>query len=555
MKTKTLFLTALALMLSTLLTFQSAFAGAPQKPEPPVFQSMPCPDDIFPTTVLVDCGFVTVPENRSRANSRTIQVAAAIIRTPSAHPKRDPIVFLDGGPSFGAISPFALDAYFDGGDLAQNRDIILVDTRGTGYSQPRLGCPEFDQADEASFYAPPYAGSTFAAYFKQAVTDCRNRLTASGIDLSAYNSAESAADLDALRRALGYQEWNMLALSADGVLGLTYMRLYPEGIRSVVIDSGASLQHLWNIDYLRGINDQLERIFGGCRANHACNAAYPDVRKVFYDLIAELQAHPADISIPGLPGGPIVFHVDGVEFYIGVIQTIFPGDKNYPETIHFGLTQIWRAGHGELDEVVRESLEGTPEFDADSSFAQGKTMSYVCRDLVAFETRADFKRAARDVPALAPYFLDLDNTLPAGPPGCQIWNVGRAEPAQHMPLASSIPTLVLAGEYDGGVPAPIVRQIPETLSNSFYYEFPASAHLQLASYNIDSTCARAIAVQFLNKPKKKPDSHCMDSLKPFDFTPVSSVSAQPSGTIQSRRKPTNGHRFLRHTGSVSVFIH
>jgi pimeloyl-ACP methyl ester carboxylesterase len=141
--------------------------------------------------------------------------------------RQDPIVFLDGGPSFGAISSFAVDSYFGGAPYAQDRDVVLVDARGTGLSQPRLGCPEFDRATESTFYSKPFVGSSAVEDFSRAITACRDRLAAAGIDLPAYDSAESAADLDALRRALGYRQWNLFALSADGVLGLTYMRLFP----------------------------------------------------------------------------------------------------------------------------------------------------------------------------------------------------------------------------------------------------------------------------------------------------------------------------------------
>jgi len=515
--------TALVLVMSSTLNPQSVHAqsdASEHNSKANTFQSMPCPPDIFPDSVRVDCGFVTVPENRAHPNGRMIQVAAAVVHAPARHPKKDPIVFLDGGPSFGAISTFALDAYFAGASFIEDRDIILVDTRGTGLSQPRLGCPEFDEADESSFYSSPYVGSSFVEEMTQAVTDCHNRLTAVGIDLAAYNSAESAADIDALRRALGYKEWNLLAFSADGVLGLTYMRLYPDGIRSAIIDSGSSPQHLWNIDYYLGVNEEFERIFAGCAANSACNAAYPNLRKVFFDLVHQLRVDPVNISIPHFVGGPIVLHVDGVEFYLDTITNIFPGDLYSSDSIRPLLAEIWRSAHGQLAEVYRERFSGpAPVFDANSFVAMGKTMSYTCHDLIGFEKPADFEQTARDLPELAPFFLNPDAFLPMGPTGCPIWNVGRANEVQHQPVVSAIPTLVLAGEYDGAIPPLMVRQIPGTLPNSFYYEFAAGAHAQLASYNTASTCARSIATQFLDQPTKKPDSSCIAALPQFDFTP------------------------------------
>jgi pimeloyl-ACP methyl ester carboxylesterase len=497
-----------------------ASAGAP------VFRPGLCPPGVFDATVDVQCGSMTVPERRSRPDGRTITVAAAVVHAPSSPPKRDPIVFLDGGPSFGAISPFALGSYFSGAAFAENRDIVLVDTRGTGFARPRLGCPEFDRADVSSFYSKPFVGSSYVRDFSDAVVACHTRLSATGTDLSAYNSAESAADLNDLRRALGYRRWNLLAISADGVLGLTYMRLYPKGIRSAIIDSGQSVQHLGELDYLRGLTQELERVFAGCAANPACNATYPGIRTVFFSLVDDLQEHPRVIALPDFTPQPVKLRVAGVDFYLDALFELFPGDRFAPETIHSLLSEIWRSAHGQLDAVYRERLgTGPVTNNTDTFFAQGKTMSYVCRDIVGFITRDDLSNAARDIPALGPYFRDPNFGLPVGPTGCRIRSVGVADPAQHQPVRSRIPTLVLAGEYDGGVPPLIVRQIPPTLPNSFFYEFPAGAHLQLADYNVASPCARSIAGQFLDRPRRRPDATCLASVAPFDFTPPHALAA------------------------------
>ncbi len=192
---------------------------------------------VAPTTE-VDCGYVRVLENRAHSDGRHITVAAAVVRARARHPAADPIVFVDGGPSFGAISGFALGAYFAGAPYARDHDLILVDTRGTGFSRPKLACPELDQAELTAFYAGPAINSRSVPIYRDALHGCRYRLLARGIDLAAYDSAESAADLNDLRLALGVRRWNLLAISADGTLGLTYMRLFPQGIRSSIIDSG-----------------------------------------------------------------------------------------------------------------------------------------------------------------------------------------------------------------------------------------------------------------------------------------------------------------------------
>lgn len=249
------------------------------------------------------------------------------------------------------------------------------------------------------------------------------------------------------------------------------------------------------------------------------------------------------VAIPSFDPQPVKLRVDGVWFYYDALYGIFPGDRFEPEHIHDLLDEIWRAAHGDLATVMRERFGTGPlTDDSDNFLARGKTTSYVCHDVVGFITRADLEQAARDVPELAPEFLDSNFYLPDGPAGCRIWDVGVADRAQHRPVSSDIPTLVLAGEYDGGggVPPLITRQIPPTLPNSFFYEFPAGAHGQLADYNNASPCARSIAVQFLGAPARRPDSRCIASVAPLDFTPPSaarSTACRPSSPAGSRRRP------------------
>jgi pimeloyl-ACP methyl ester carboxylesterase len=497
--------------------FTLALAGVASSAPQAGFQAGPCPDAIFPSTLTVDCGTLAVPENRSDPHSRTIRFAAAIVHAPTAHPKADPIVFLDGGPSFGAINAFAMGTYFAGASYVQDRDVILVDTRGEGTSQPRLGCPELDQADYETFFAKPYIGSGFGPRFDDALRACRARLVGSGIDLSAYNSAETAADLEALRKALGIKLWNLWAISADGVAGLTYMRLYPNGIRSAVLDSPQSVQMAIDLDYLRGKVDLLEHVFAGCTANAACAASYPNLRGAFYDLVHQLQVHPVDVTVRFRGGSSIVVHVDGVELFYETFDGLFSGDfLNL-------FARLWRATHGHLQEFTRDDFgQDAPvraDFDTDPFIAQAKTLSYVCHDVVRFETQAQYDQAAADLPELAPDILDQYFSHPVGRAGCAIWNNGIAAPSQHQPVSSKIPTLITDGEFDLGVSPDIVRQIPPTLSQSFFFEFPAAFHLQLSGGNPVSDCARTIATQFLGSPTRRPDSSCIALLPEFDYTP------------------------------------
>ena len=521
------YLAAPAIIVSLLPALPSSSDEAPSPQSATSFVSTKCPRDVRADGRDIECGYVRVPENRDDPDGRMIKVAAAVLRAPSATTQPDPIVFLDGGPSFGAISSFAVDAYLAGADFAEDRDVILVDTRGTGTSTPRLGCPEFDVANVRSVYAGRRVDSQEVPIYHAALRHCRDRFTDRGIDLAAYNSAESAADLDALRLALGVDDWNLLALSADGTLALTYMRLYPEHIRSAVIDTGMSPQMQWILDYDRGLAEMLDSVFKGCHQNAACQARYPGVRHRFDRMVERLNSHPRIIELPDFRPEPVRVRLAGFNFYVDAAFFIFPGDRSTPPDIPHLFDFVWRATHGHLAKVYRQLIGNGPATNDHTNdfLAQGKSLSYLCHDQINFLTRNDLRDAADDVPAmrrryLAPNF-DLTEGAPGvlSPAGCKIWRVGRADPVQIEPVSSQIPTLVLAAEYDLGVPAFVVRDIGATLPNSYSYEFPASGHLVLASYNTASDCSRTIATAFLDTPTAEPDASCIADLPPFDFTP------------------------------------
>ncbi len=518
-------LVALGVLLVPTLSVTTAAGQLPDRARG-AFVKTGCPG-FFPASRHVDCGYVTVPEDRSRPGGRTIRVEAAVVRASSAHPAADPIVFVDGGPSFGAISPFALGGYFASWPFAHDRDIILVDTRGTGLSKPRLGCPELDVAQVKAVYAGPTIDSRAAEIYPPAITACWKRLVGEGIDPAAYTTAESAADLEALRRALGVPQWNVLAISADGMLGATYVRLFPDHVRSVVFDSGVPPQTIWGPDYDRGTALELQQVFRGCRAVPACRAKYPHVHRRLMRQVHRLAKHPALISIPDFKPHGITLELDGTGVFYDAMSMIYPGDTLTPSHLLDPLEYIWRISHGELGQVYRELFGTGPATNghADDYLAQGKTLSYACHDFINFITDKNLRAAARALPAEAPRYLgphfDLGHgfAIPVSPAGCREWPVGRAPHWQHQPLRSAVPALVLAGEYDASIPPYVAHGMVRRLSHGYYYEMPASSHLQLEVHTNGHGCARAIAAAFLTDPTTAPDSSCLASVPPADFTP------------------------------------
>ncbi|MBK7895873.1 MAG: alpha/beta fold hydrolase [Anaerolineaceae bacterium] len=233
------------------------------------FQFTDCP---FNASGDIECGFLTVPEDRSSASSPTIELAVAIVAAPDGA-TAPPIVYLAGGPGGSGIDDYIADPEGWEMPFLQNRDLILLDQRGTGFSEPSLDCPEFAEADEQD---NPDAL-------------CFDRLTSEGINLMAYNTQENAADVEALRQALGIEAWDLLGISYGTRLALEVMRNHPAGIRAVILDSPFPPNADTPVDEVYSFTDALAELVADCERDDSCRENYPDLENVFLDTVQRLN--------------------------------------------------------------------------------------------------------------------------------------------------------------------------------------------------------------------------------------------------------------------------
>src|SRR5271169_4062402 len=178
----------------------AAFAG-------PKFEPDLCPADQAAALAKLNaaCGYLVVPENRTKNNARTIRLPVAIIPSQSHKPVPDPVVYMAGGPGANAISQAEILVSVG---LNQTRDLIIMNQRGVADTQPALTCPEIDLFNIEAIglrYDSPDTRKLHVAATKA----CHDRLVKQGIDLSAYNTSENSADFADLRKALKIKQWNV----------------------------------------------------------------------------------------------------------------------------------------------------------------------------------------------------------------------------------------------------------------------------------------------------------------------------------------------------------
>lgn len=453
-----------------------------------VFQEDDCPFEILEgQEEQIRCGYLYVPEDYSQPEGTEIELAVAIIRSLSDQPAADPIVYLDGGPGGSALA--APDSWMES-PLRDKRDIILLDQRGTGFSLPSLNCIEIEEDTEDALAA---------------TKACRDRLADAGVNLSAYNSANNAADVNALRLALGYKEWNIYGVSYGTRLALTTMRDFPTGIRSVVLDSvyppnidAYSEQPLNNADAIQAMLD-------GCAANSACNQAYPELDQKFYELIGQLNKEPVDLDGEELTGDQIVEQL---------VQTLYDTYTipELPLIIHAAS----QADYDPLLELMNPSEEADganrqysrQDGEGDISDSEGMFYSVECYEEFPFGSVAEAEKLVSKYPT------QLTDGLLAGLEqeyeACDIWNVGQAGQIETEAVSSDIPTLLLAGEYDPVTPPDWAKLATETLSNHQYFEIPAGGHALIDA----GECPLGLIVNFVDNPTTSLDGSCIAELEP-----------------------------------------
>jgi len=236
----------------------------------------------------VECGYLIVPEDRADPDSRDIRLAVAIFRHPDGAPEPDPIIYLEGGPGGSPLEIRAPNFAYFGPIFAANRDIILFDQRGVGFSEPALDCPALTELylDLLDFEAD---GELLTAQEildrkVEAFMACAEDLSAVA-DLSAYNTVANAADVNDLRLALGYDQVNLYGSSYGTRLALGVMRDFSEGVRSVVLDAPYGPDADIYLDTPSSFDRALTVLTKECAADDACNAAYPDLRTCFESYV------------------------------------------------------------------------------------------------------------------------------------------------------------------------------------------------------------------------------------------------------------------------------
>ncbi|WP_328941100.1 alpha/beta hydrolase [Streptomyces sp. NBC_00250] len=427
----------------------------------------------------------------------------AIIPATSTKPARDPVVFMEGGPGGDAIGaiPFLIDS-----KVNRDRDLIVMTQRGGLHSRPNLACPEIDR-----FYGEAvglrYDAPSTGRRLVRAAKECRDRLTAEGVDLRAYNTTENAADFAALRKALGIEKWNVYGYSYGTDLALTYLRRHPQGIRSVAIDSVVPPQIVslpWTWDSAR---EGIGAIFDACAAQPSCKNRYPDLPRTLTEQVRRLEASPLTLTVePPGGGNPVKVVLDGGT----LVNILVTNGRAMPAAdVPAALDELARGNPERLAKV--QAAGATPVI---GEMAHGLTHSVACSEWVPGHSKSDLLAAGRRAfPGWPDTVLAQAPQLPFEHDLCRVWNVPDRTAIQRVATFSKVPTLIVSGTFDAKTGAKWGPYTGRTLPRSTAVRIPGIGHFVVPQ----SPCAQSVLASFLARPTA-PETGCVAGLTPAPFT-------------------------------------
>ena len=433
-------------------------------------------------------------EDHARQNGKTIRLPIAILRTTSPDRKPDPVLKTLGGPGGSSLK---MVSGRRSSPWLKDRDYIIFEQRGTKYAQPALDCPEVDAANIESAKTRL---ERKAARTKEvaAAKVCYERLVRSGIDLSAYNSAQSAADIEDLRRALKLDKINLYGVSYSARLMLDVMRSYPAGIRSVVLESTLPPEANYDEVGVDGVVRTLNELFAACRGDADCGVSFPDLEREFYALVKKLNAEPISVPAKG-PNSDASFDIrlDGDDFATWIIDYLF---SNEPAATIYAPHLIHQAFKGDIpapfNRYAGDKLGG-------SFYTWGMRYSIWCSEEMPFENMAAIRYQSNKYPGLKGY------EVMALPDICRVWKVKPSGRTANQPVVSDIPALVIGPQYDAYTDPAWGRTVAGRLKNSHFVQIPWAGHGPAFSV----PCVGTMIADFFNDPAAKPSGDCVETTR------------------------------------------
>jgi len=438
------------------------------------------------------CGTLLRPLNPADPESGQLELAVAVVPALNLEPEPDPVVPLAGGPGGGAIQFYAAyAAAFE--PLRRDRDILLLDQRGTGGSE-RMDCPFDDDIVEGQ-YDDEQTREFTAACLEQLPHDARF-----------FTTSIAVADLEALRLALGYPSLNLLGTSYGTRVAQHFARRYPDATRTLVLDGVVPPQVPLGPEIATEAQRAIDDILHRCLDDPSCGERFPEIDLDFTSIRTQLEDAPVQVEIPDpLTGNSQAFAFGSAELAAAIRLLAYQ-----PRSVAIMPLLIHEAAGGNFVPLAAQ-FQLTVSSLADA-LALGMHNTVVCSEDLPFIDKSTIDFAALDATYIGAMQLEALETI------CSVWPQGPVDADLATPLATDIPVLLLSGDADPITPPRYADLAAVELMNARHLIGEQQGHGQIAAGCMPNIVADFVAVADASDL----DTACMDNtfVMPFflDFS-------------------------------------
>jgi len=447
------------------------------------------------TVVAADCGVLEVAENPAAPDGRHIGLHVARVAAINRRKQADALFVLAGGPGQAAGDFYASVAPAFG-RIHRDRDIVLLDQRGTGASHA-LSCP----GAQAQLYQ---ASDAEVAAFAQR---CLQSLRA-GADPAFYTTSIAVADLERVRAALGYERIDLYGASYGTRVAQQYLRHFPTRVRVLILDGVVPPQRALGPEVALDAESALRRILARCNAQPPCRARFGDAVRDYETVRAALDAQAVAVTVPD-PASAAARQVAFDRDHLATVLRLGAYSADYAALLPLFL----QAGaHADYAPLAAQYLFLERSYE---SIAIGMHNSVVCTEDVPFWDPRSIDRTALAATFMGATEVDALASL------CRIWPRGTIDADFHQPLHSPVPALLLSGSDDPVTPPAYAREAAATLTQALQLELPGFGHGQLTA-----PCMDRVLAQFLARGSSVGlDTDCLRRAAPMPF--FTSVNGPP----------------------------
>ncbi len=437
--------------------------------------------------VEAQCARLDVPEDRATPDGRKISVHVAWLPAgKNAGANEDPVFFLAGGPGQAASDVAGVvDSALR--EVRKQRDIFLVDQRGTGRSNP-LTC--VDAAGEElpiDELAEPSA-EALQDYVRRCAAGLEGRA-----DPRFYTTTEAIGDLEAVRRALEVEQLNLVGGSYGTRVAQQYATRHPDRVRTVVLDGVAPNDLVVGGEFATTFEDALALQSAQCAKLPACASRFPaDLRQQLRRVMARLDEAPVEVEYRDATSGESRRDTITDDTLVGLAFAF----SYAPQTASLLPLVLDEADQGRYAPLM--SLAQLMGKSMGDSMNRGMQWSVIC---------------AEDADRFAPDASQAETLLGTEVgemffAACAQWPTGTRPPDFNAPFKSDLPVLLLSGELDPVTPP---RYGERVLAGT-----PRGRHLQLRGQGHGTMglgCMPKLLGKFIETADAKSlDVECLDTL-------------------------------------------